>query len=345
MKKINWVGVDIAKHIFQIHGADKNGQAVWKAKCRREHWLKALCEHVDTDAIIAMEASGSVHHWARELQQRGYTVRLIAAQFVKPYVKSNKNDQVDAAAICEALTRPDMRFVSPKSIEQQDNQAMHRIRSELICQRTAKANQIRGLVGEYGLVAPVGIANLRRALPRWLEDAQNGLTIPFRVLLQGLYEDLQRLDERVADLNKSIAESLANSPDAQRLLQLRGVGPLIASALWGALGKGKAFNRGREFAASLGLTPRQHSSGGKDRLLGISKRGDRYLRQLLVHGARSVIRHSEKRDDALSRWIKQLLLRKHINVVTVALANKTARLAWAVVHGQVESDPSLMAAG
>lgn len=341
---ISWVGVDIAKHVFQVHAADERGKALWQAKLKREEWLGAICERVSTDAVIAMEACASAHHWARELRRRGYTVKLIAAQFVKPYVKSNKNDKVDAAAICEALCRPDMRFVTPKSIEQQDIQAMHRIRSELVSQRTAKANQIRGLVGEYGVIAPVGIAKLRQALPQWLEDAENGLTVPFRVLLQGLYDDLQRLDERVLALDKGVADSVAVDPAAQRLLQLRGVGPLIASALSGALGDGKSFGKGRDFAASLGLTPRQHSTGGKERLLGISKRGDPYLRKILVHGARAVIAHVERHDDALSCWIKRMLSRKHTNVVTVALANKTARLAWAIVHGEVDSDPSLMAA-
>lgn len=344
MNKISWVGVDIAKRVFQVHAADKHGKCIWKAKLDREQWLQAVCERVETDAIIAMEACGSAHHWARELQQRGYTVKLIAAQFVKPYVKSNKNDKVDAAAICEALSRPDMRFVTPKSVAQQNAQAIHRVRSELISHRTAKANQIRGLVGEYGLVAAVGMSNLRQALPEWLEDAENGLTIPFRVLLQGLYEDLQTLDERVSALDKAIAEAVASSENAQRLLQLRGVGPLIALALAGALGDAKSFNKGREFALSLGLTPKHRGTGGKDRILGISKRGDPYLRQLLIHGARAVIRYVERHDDALSRWIKRMLARKHVNVVAVALANKTARMAWAIVHGQVDSDPSLMAA-
>jgi len=342
--KISWVGVDIAKNVFQVHATDARGKALWQARLKRNEWLAAVYERVDKDAVIAMEACASAHHWARELQRRGYTVKLIAAQFVKPYVKSNKNDKVDAAAICEALSRPDMRFVAHKSVVQQDIQAMHRVRSELVAQRTAKANQIRGLVGEYGVIAPVGLAKLRQALPMWLEDTEFGLSAPFRFLLQGLYEDLVRVDERVRSLDKSIAESVALDPAAQRLLQLRGVGPLIASALSGALGDGKAFGRGRDFAASLGLTPRQHSSGGKERLLGISKRGDPYLRKLLVHGARAVIRFAERHDDALSCWIKRMLSRKHSNVVTVALANKTARIAWAVVHGDVDSDPSLMAA-
>lgn len=280
----------------------------------------------------------------RPVKKSGYTVKLIAPQFVKPYVKSNKNDRVDAEAICEALSRPGMRFVTPKSIRQQDTQAMHRIRSELVEHRTAKANQIRGLIGEYGIVAPQGIVQLRKAIPDWLEDAENGLTLEFRFLLRSLYEDLQRFDERVAELNKTVEQQVAADPVAMRLMTLRGVGPLIASALSAALGDAKEFNRGRDFAVSTGLTPRQHSSGGKERLLGISKRGDPYLRTLLIHGARSVIRHAKNRSDPLSQWIQRLSERKHFNVVTVALANKTARMAWAVVHGETEYKPELSAA-
>ena len=290
-----------------------------------------------------MEACASAHHWSRELQKRGFRVKLIAAQFVKPYVKSNKNDRADAEAICEAMGRPGMRFVAVKSVAQQDRQASHRIREELIGQRTAKANQIRGLVGEYGLVAPVGIEHLRRTLPWLLEDAENGLTDEFRVLLSNLAEDLRQLDDRIVDLDEWIAEIVRKDPVAQRLLKLRGIGPLTASALSGALGDGKAFSKGRDFAVSLGLTPRQHSTGGKDRLLGISKRGDGYLRKLLVHGARAVIRHANNRDDVLSQWVTALTARKHANVVAVALANKTARAAWAIVHDGTDYDPTLMA--
>ena len=221
---------------------------------------------------------------------------------------------------------------------------MHRIRSELVAQRTAKANQIRGLVGEYGIVAPSGIHQLRRALPCWLEDAGNGLSDLFRGLLADLYEDLQRLDERIAKLDTSIARSTDNDPLARRLLAIRGIGPLTANALVGALGDGASFRRGRDFAASLGLTPRQQSTGGRDRLLGISKRGDPYLRKLLVHGARAVTHHAKRRDDALSKWLNALASRKHANVVAVALASKTARVAWALASGGTAYDSKLIAA-
>ncbi len=339
---ITRVGVDIAKSVFHVHAVDRHGGLVWQAKLKRNGWLTALTERLMPGAEVGMEACASAHHWARELQKRGFRVKLIAAQFVKPYVKSNKNDLVDAEAICEAMSRPGMRFVAVKSVEQQDIQAAHRIREELVGQRTAKSNQIRGLVGEYGLVTPAGIRQLRQALPRWLEDAENGLTDDFRALLADLADDLRHLDDRIADLDERIEASVKNDPVARRLLDLRGVGPLTASALAGALGDGTAFSKGRDFAASVGLTPRQHSTGGKDRLLGISKRGDSYLRKLLVHGARSVIRHAKDRDDGLSRWLQALSARKHTNVVIVALANKTARVAWAMVHNETAYDPALV---
>ncbi|MEX1056622.1 MAG: IS110 family transposase [Natronospirillum sp.] len=326
------VGVDIAKSVFHVHGVDRHDQTQWQGKYARNKWLDAISRKVPAGAEIGMEACASSHYWARELQRRGYRVRLIAAQFVKPYVKSNKNDRVDAEAICEAMSRPNMRFVAPKTVVQQDTQAAHRIREELVGQRTAKANQIRGLVGEYGIVAPVGIQQLRSALPRWLEDAQNGLSDSFRILLSELANDLRYLDDRIKALTERITEQVKQDPAARRLMTLRGVGPLTASALAGALGDGQAFRRGRDFAASLGLTPKQHSTGGRDRLLGISKRGDSYLRKLLVHGARAVMRHAGDKDDGLSRWLKGLTSRKHANVATVAMANKTARIAWALAH-------------
>ena len=341
---ITRAGVDIAKSVFHIHGVDRHDQPQWLDKLKRGQWLEALCLRLAPGAEVGMEACAAAHHWGRELQKRGFRVKLIAAQFVKPYVKSNKNDRVDAEAICEAMSRPGMRFVAVKTVAQQDTQAAHRIREALTGQRTAKANQIRGLVGEYGIVAPVGIHQLRCALPCWLEDAENGLTMTFRALLADLACDLRHLDDRIVHMDERIDQAVKSDPMAQRLLALRGVGPLTASALAGALGDGKAFSKGRDFAASVGLTPRQHSTGGKERLLGISKRGDGYLRKLLVHGARAVLRHAKNRDDGLSQWLNGLTARKHFNVATVALANKTARVAWAIVHNDVTYNPNLIAA-
>jgi transposase len=331
--KLKRIGVDLAKQVFQVHGVDRHEQPIWRRRLPRERWLQAIVETAESGCEIGMESCGGAHHWARQLQARGFRVKLIAPQFVKPYVKSNKNDANDAEAICEAISRPSMRFVPIKSIEQQDIQAIHRVRAGLTDQRKAKANQIRGLVAEYGLIAPKELSALRRALPCWLEDADNGLTARFRRLLDGLWGDLRALDERVAELDGEMAV-LARSEPAMRLQQLRGVGPMIATALVAAVGDATQFTNGRQLAASLGLTPRQHSSGGKERLLGISKRGDAYLRTLMIHGARSAIRTAKTKDDRVSQWALRVAARSHPNVAAVALANKTARMAWAMLrHG------------
>jgi len=337
--KISRVGVDLAKNVFQLHGVDSRGKAIWKRQLPRDTWLRVLVETVEPGTEIGMEACAGAHHWARRLIAQGFRVKIIPPQFVTPFVKSNKNDANDAAAICEAMIRPNMYPVSVKTVAQQDLQAIHRIREEVKAHRVAKANQIRGLVAEYGLVAPKQLSALRPAIVDWLEDASNGLTDFFRQLLDGLREDLLRLDRRMAGLDQQIAEIANTHPAAKRLQQLRGVGPLIATALVATIGDGKQYRKGRDMAAAIGLTPRQHSSGGKDRLLGISKRGDAYLRCLLVHGARSAIRTTNGKDDRLSRWITGLQARRHQNVVAVAMANKLARIAWVIMAKGEEYDP------
>ena len=337
--KIIRVGVDLAKNVFQVHGVDRNEKAVWRRKLTRENWVKVLLDTVEPGCEIGMESCGGAHHWARSLQAHGFRVRLIAPQFVKPYVKSNKNDANDAEAICEAMSRPNMRFVSAKTVEQQDIQAVHRIRAELSKQRTAKVNQIRGLVAEYGLVAPRQITHLRRALPCWLEDAENGLSDRFRRLLNGLWDDLRALDDRMNVIDREISMLAQSDPVAKRLQQLRGVGPIIATALVAAVGNGEQFANGRQMSAAFGLTPKQHSSGGKERLLGISKRGDVYLRSLLIHGARAVIHNAKDKDDRLSQWATRLAARSHPNLAATALANKTTRMAWAMLKNGTDYKP------
>ena len=344
MNKLSRVGIDLAKNVFQIHGVDRHDKVVWRRRLARDKWLNALLEKIDPGCEIGMEACAGAHHWARELQAEGFTVKLIAPQFVKPYVKSNKNDANDAEAICEAMSRPNMRFVAVKTVEQQDIQAAHRIRTELIGHRTAKANQIRGLVAEYGMVAPQQLARLRAAVPNWLEDAENGLTSSFRCLLAGLWGDLKTLDHRVAELDHEINVIAQSDPVAKRLQQLRGIGPMVATALVATVGNAEQFANGRQMAASLGLTPRQHSSGGKDRILGISKRGDAHLRSILIHGARSVIRTAKTKDDRLSQWVTSLAERRHPNVAAVALANKTARIAWAMLRNGTDYEPDYIVA-
>jgi transposase len=258
---------------------------------------------------------------------------------VKPYVKSNKNDARDAEAICEAMSRPTMRFVTVKTVEQQDIQATHRIREELKGRRTAKANQIRGLVAEYGLVAPKHLSSLRAAIPCWMEDAENGLTHYFRSLLQGLWDDLLMLDDRMCEMDKTIKRLAKDNEDCVRLEQLRGIGPMTSTAMIATVGDARQYHKSRQMAAGIGLTPRQHSSGDKHRLLGISKRGDVYLRTLMIHGARSVVASAKHKDDPLSRWVTEIATRRHPNVAAVALANKNARMAWAILRNKTDYDP------
>lgn len=314
--KITRVGVDIGKNVFHLCAVNQAGKVVWRKMLKRDQWLDYLVRETSTDTEIGMEACGGAHHWARALSKKGFRTKLIAPQFVKPYVKSNKTDHADAEAIAEALSRPEMRFVDTKSVDQQDMQAIHRIREELIKRRTALANQIRGLAAEYGLVAPLSNTQLRQAIPCWLDDSENGLSLLFKQLLLEQQQDLISLDARVSDLDGHIKDRAKENPVAKRLQQLRGVGPVCATLLASALGDGSSFKNGREFAASLGLTPRQHSTGGKERLLGISKRGDSYIRKQLIHGARSTVAHAKKHEDNLSCWLNKLNARKHTNVVT-----------------------------
>jgi transposase len=323
--------------VFQVHGVDYQGKVVLRKQLKRTQLLTFFATL--PPCLVGMEACGGSHHWARELQKLGHEVRLMAPQFVKPYVKGNKNDSNDAEAICEAVGRPNMRFVSVKTIGQQDLQAVHRIRSELVKQRTAKANQARGLLAEYGVVFGKRVATLRRALPELLEDASNGLSLDFRELLEELRQDLVCLDKRVIEMDKKLS-TLANTGEtAKRLQAIPGIGPITATALVCAVGDGKVFKRGRDMAAWLGLVPKQRSSGGRDNLLGMSKRGDAYLRTLLIHGARSVLKVAGNKEDPRSRWIQTLCTRRNKNIAAVALANKNARIAWALVSKGLDYRP------
>lgn len=337
MNNIKRIGLDLAKQVFQLHGVDAQEKTVLRKQLRRSQMLDFFKKL--SPCLIGMEACGSSHYWGRELQKLGHTVKLMAPQFVKPYVKSNKNDANDAEAICEAVSRPNMRFVAIKTVEQQDMQAVHRIRTALIRQRTAKVNQIRGFLAEYGIVVEKRIDKLRKALPLLLEDAENGLSADFRKLLNDLQQDLISLDERVGAMDKRIQTIATSNEMAKRLQQIPGIGPIIATALICAIGDGKQFKRGRDLAAWLGLTPKQHSSGGKECLLGISKRGDSYLRTLLIHGARAVLRVSGQKEDPRSRWVQNLCSRRNKNIAAVALANKNARIAWALLTKETDYQP------
>jgi transposase len=323
------IGVDLAKNVFQLHGVDRSDRVTVRKQLRRGQmhaYFKGL-----PPSLVGMEACATSHYWARELTRYGHCVKLIAAQFVKPYVKSGKNDANDAEAICEAVGRPSMRFVSIKSVEQQVMQAEHRIRSRLVRARTALGNEIRGLLGEFGIVVPIGIAQLRQALPVVLEQEDSGLTARFVQLLTELAEELRQIDDRIAVHDKRIQAAAREDDRIRRLLEIEGIGPVSASALVAAVGDGKQFASGRDMAAWLGLVPSQHSSGGKERLGHISKRGDTYVRTLLIHGARAALNASGGKEDARSRWAQALATRRNRNIATVALANKNARIAWAVL--------------
>jgi transposase len=323
------IGLDIAKNVFQLHGVDAHGKAVLRKQLKRSQVLAFFANL--PPCLVGLEACAGAHYWTRELIKLGHDARLISPQFVKPYVKGNKNDANDAEAICEAVGRPNMRFVPVKSIEQQDIQMLHRIRSGLVKDRTAHANRVRGLLGEYGLAVGKGLAQLRKRLPELLEDAENNLTTAARQIFADLYERLVELDKQVSAYTDKIQALHRASPVSQALAAVPGIGPITATALLASLGDGKAFASARQVAAWLGLVPRQDSSGGKPKLLGISKRGDVYLRTLLIHGARAVVKTAARKDDAQSRWINELVKRRNANIAAVALANKNARVVWALL--------------
>jgi transposase len=323
------VGVDLAKLVFQVHGVNRAEKVQQRKQLRRSQMLDYFGKL--EPCLIGMEACSSAHYWARELSKFGHDVRLMAPQFVKPYVKSGKNDANDAEAICEAVGRPSMRFVAIKTVEQQVIQAEHRIRSRLVKSRTALTNEIRGFLAEFGVIVAKSLGPLRRALPELLEDAENGLPGDFRVLLMGLSEELRALDERIAAFDARIAQAAREDDRIKRLLEIEGIGPITASALVAAVGDATQFNNGRDMSAWFGLTPQQHSSGGKNRLGRISKRGDKYIRMLLVHGARAALKAAQNKDDGRSRWVKNLADRRNKNIATVALANKNARIAWSIL--------------
>lgn len=327
--EVRVIGIDLGKYNFQLWGVNKAGKVLLDKQLSRKQLKTQLAQL--QPCLIGLEACSTSHYWARSLRNYGHDVRLIPPQFVKPYVKSNKNDRADAEAICEAIQRPRMRFVAIKEVGQQDIQSLHRIRSRNVANRTAHVNQIRGLLMEYGIELPQGRRRVRGELPRILEDAENGLTPLFRELLFALYEDLIRLDTRIEELDRQVTAIAKEDDRSRRLMTIPGVGPLGATALLAAIGDINTFKNGRELAAWVGLVPRQHSTGGKERLLGISKRGDVYLRQLLIHGARAAIRTIEKKQDKRSRWAQNLLDRRNRNVAVVAMANKTVRTAYALL--------------
>jgi transposase len=330
---ITTVGIDLAKNVMQVHGVDARGKAIVRRQLRRAQLVPFFAQL--PPCLIGMEACASAHHWGRALERFGHRVRLMSPQFVKPYVKTNKNDVADAEAICEAVSRPNMRFVPIKSIEQQAILSVHRVRQSFVKARTAQANQIRGLLGEFGLVIPQGLVNIAKRVPEILEDASNELPVPFRGLIDRLTKHLKELDQQVKEFEREIIAWHRGNELSRKLEKIPGIGPLAASALVASIADAHSFDNGRQVSAWLGLVPRQSSSGGKPTLLGMSKRGDAYLRTLLIHGARSAILAAKNKVDNTQGWLTNLLGRRHPNIAAVALANKNARTVWAILaHGR-----------
>lgn len=325
--EIDILGIDLAKHVFQLHGAERSGRAVHRSKVGRG----ALIETVQKlrPRVIAMEACSSAHHWARRFTGMGIEVRLLSPQYVTPFVKTNKNDRNDAEAIAEAASRPSMRFVSVKSVEQEDIQAVHRMRAVLVRQRTAVINQIRGLLAERGLIVARSVQAFKRTIPTLLSNESSELTT-----------FCQALEARIQWLEVAIKDFVKNSALCRKITAVEGIGPLTASAVVGAIGDAKQFTNGRHLAAWLGLVPRQYSSGGKARLQGISKRGDTYLRTLLIHGARTVLQYASGKTDKRSRWLQQLIVRRGYNCAAVALANKNARILQVLLSTEASYRPA-----
>ena len=335
---IKVIGIDIAKRYFQVHGIDSTGVAVLRRKVTRDRFLKLFTEI--SPCIIGIEAGSGAHHWARELAKLGHDVRLMPPQFVKPHVKSNKNDAADAEACCEAVQRPGMRFVPTKTIEQQAAMALHRVRDHLISRRTATINALRGHLAEYGVVAQVQRTGLRQLFDLVLDDQDESLDPTLKPVLRMLVDEITAMDARISDLDRRVKDAARESEACRRLVEIPGIGPLIATAVTAAVWDEARFSSGRHFAAWLGLTPKQHSSGGKERLLGISKRGDAYLRRQFVNGARSLVRIADGRSGGFWDWINALLQRRSFNVVTVAVANKLARVAWAIQARGTQWNPA-----
>lgn len=326
---IHTVGIDIAKTVFHLVAVDEKGSIVVKKKCSRSQLL-VLTANLKAE-VIGMEACSGAHFLARVLVAQGHNVRLMPAEYVRPYVKSNKNDFIDAEAIAEAVRRPNMRFVPLKTEEQLDLQALHRVRERWIGRRVALTNQLRGFLLERGIPVRVGSEHLRKALLSILEDAENGLTGRARTILSALREEWMELEAKIDSVTDEIGRISQSNEGCKLLMGVPGIGPIISTALVAAVGNATAFRKGRDMASWLGLVPRQHSSGGKTKLLGISKRGNHYIRKLMVEGARAAFARLNRSRHSFGPWMNNLQNGKHSNVAVVALANKLARIAWAVL--------------
>ncbi|AMU09016.1 transposase [Burkholderia cenocepacia] len=333
MHDVTLVGIDLGKHSFHLHGQDRHGKAVFRKKVNRKQLIEFFAKF--HPCIVVMEACAGAHYMARQLAGWGHQVKLISPQFVRPFVKSNKNDFVDAEAICEAASRPSMRFVTPKTESQQILSALHRVRDSLVRDRVKTANQLHGFLLEFGISLPVGQAVIKR-LPAML--AEHALPPRLVAILERLHVHFKYLSEQISEIDAEMARQLADDELGQCLLGIPCVGPITASVLAAEMGDGKQYGCSRDFAASVGLVPRQYSTGGKSNLLGISKRGDKNIRRLLVQCARVYMQHLERQSGRLADWVRTMLARRHSNVVACALANKLARTAWALVTSRTTFD-------
>ena len=339
--ELHAIGIDLGKTVFHLVGLSQTGEITVRKKFSRTQLLR-FTANVQVH-LIGMEACPGSHFLGKALREQGHQVRLMPAQYVKAFVKTNKNDFIDAEAIAEAVSRPTMRFVPIKTDDQLDMQSLHRVRERWIMRRTAVVNQIRGLLLERGITVRTGRCHLDEALPRILEDGSTTLSGALRFLLVELKQELEQLAGHIEQAETLIQRAAQQNEACQRLDAIPGIGPLTATALIAAIGNGEAFRKGREFSAWLGLVPRQHSTGGKQKLLGISKRGNSYLRKLFVQGARAVLQFRDKQCSGLRHWLAELSSRSHYNVVGVALANKLARMAWAVLARGEAYRPPLLA--
>lgn len=332
--KITTIGLDIAKSVFHAVGVDKAGKLIKKKMLRRKDLLPFIAKI--EPCLIVMEACSGANYWTREFELLGHSVKLIAPQFVVPFRQGNKNDYNDALAIAEAAQRPYMRFVKPKSVEQQDVQLLHRMRERLTKQSTVLINQVRGMLAEYGIVIAKSKTAFKVQFPEILANETNALTTKGRTIFYQLYEEFTDIERRLKDCDTQVLTETKNNVICQRLETILGIGPVPATAFYAAAGDGKDFSNGRHFSAWCGLVPKQHSSGGKDNLLGISKRGNAYLRTLFIHGARAVLQHSCHKQDKFSSWAIQLAERRGFNRACVAVANKLARMAWVIAAREEE---------
>jgi transposase len=328
MSEVSIIGLDLAKNVFQMHGADASGAVLFRKKLRRDQVLKFLA--AQPACTVAMEACASSHFWAREITRLGHEVRLIAPDYVKPFVKRHKNDAVDAEAICEAVQRPTMRFVVVKSAEQQAAAVVFRARDLLVRQRTQTINAIRGHLAEFGMIAAQGPFHVAKLISA-IEDPDADIPELARPILRLLVEQLRSLDERVALLDRELARRVKEDAEAKRLMTIPGIGPITATALVALAPTAQAFKRGRDFAAWLGLTPLQRSTGGKQKLGETSRMGERTLRRLLIIGASAAVRWAMRKGSTADPWLARMLARKPSMLVIVALANKTARIVWALM--------------